>query len=141
MCHVMFVATAAITVAATVNVTTLAPAPRPLSMGQPAATRALVSPGALAPGGVACQATAWPTVIAVATVAAAAQHDLDTATRAQEQAAWRIHVHLGEPKVLDGHVPTRQTDVAPPYSARCGARFGRQACQPEKPLPRPPSSA
>jgi hypothetical protein len=83
---------------------TLAPAPGPLGMSQPAAPRALVSAGAVAPGSVARQAPARPAAVAVATVTVAAQHDLSTAERAQEQAGWWGHAHLGEPKVLDGLV-------------------------------------
>jgi hypothetical protein len=82
----------------------LAPAPRPLGMSKPAAPRALVSAGALAPGRAARQARARPAAVAVTTVTVAAQHDLSTAQRAQEQAGWWVHAHLGEPKVLDGLV-------------------------------------
>ncbi len=47
----------------------------------------------------------------------------------------------GQTLVLDGRVPARHTAVAPPSSARCRARHGRQASRPERPLPCPPSSA
>ena len=100
----MFAATATATATATVRATPLTPAPRPLGVGKPAEPRALVSACALAPGSVAGQTPAWPTAVAVTTVAVAAQHDLDTATCAQEQAGGKVHAHLGEPKVLDGSV-------------------------------------
>ena len=44
-------------------------------------------------------------------------------------------------EVLDGFAPARHTAVAPPSSARCRARYGRQASRRERPLPCPPSSA
>jgi hypothetical protein len=63
---------------------TLTPAPRPLGVGKTAAPRPLVPACALAPSGVARQAPALPATVAIATVAVAAQHNLDAATRAQE---------------------------------------------------------
>jgi hypothetical protein len=84
--------------------TTLAPTPRPLGMRKPATPGALVSTRAVAPGSIARQSPAGPAAVAVATVTVAAQHDLRTAMRAQEQAGRTIHAHLGKPKVLDGRV-------------------------------------
>jgi hypothetical protein len=52
-----------------------------------------------------------------------------------------VHAHPGTTEVLDGLVPARHTVVAPPSSARCRARRGRQASRRERPLPCPPSSA
>ena len=78
--HVLLEATTAINTLTA----TLAPAPRPLGVGKPAASRPLVSARALAPSGVARQAPALPATVTVATVAMAAQHDLGAATRAQE---------------------------------------------------------
>jgi hypothetical protein len=67
--------------------------------------------------------------IAVAAVAAAAQDDLHAASRAQVQAGGLVHAHPGTTEVLDGLVPARHTAAAPPSSARCRARYGRQACR------------
>ena len=122
----------------------LAPAPRPLGVGKPAAPRPLVSTCALAPGRLARQAPALPATVAVATIAVAAQHDLHAATRAQEHAPWSIHAHLGRRPKLQCWTDASQrchTDAAPPSSARCRARYGCQACRRDWPLPRPPSSA
>jgi len=109
--HVLFVAATVLAVLAGVaaitgiaGITTLAPAPRSLGMDKPAAPRALVPACAVAPSRVVCQAPARPTAVAVATVTAAAQHDLDAAACAQKQPACRVHTHLGKPKVLDGRV-------------------------------------
>ena len=111
MRHVLFVAAtvfavlAAITaITAIAGATTPAPAPRALGMGKPAAPRALVPARAVSPSGVARQAPARPAAVAVATIAAAAQHDLGVAACAQEQPARRVQTHLGKPKVLDGGV-------------------------------------
>jgi GH25 family lysozyme M1 (1,4-beta-N-acetylmuramidase) len=74
----------------------------------------------------------------------AAQHDLHAATRAQEQAPWSIHAHPGREPKLQCWTDASQrchTDVAPPSSARCRARYGCQASRRDRPLPRPPSSA
>jgi hypothetical protein len=68
----------------------------------------------------------------------------DAATRAQEQAPWSIHAHLGRQPKLQCWTDASQrchTDAAPPSSARCRARYGCQASRQERPLPRPPSSA
>ena len=119
----------------------LAPAPGPLRMGDAAAPRALVALRGLAPRILTGLVPARPAAVAVAAVAAAAQNDLDAAPRAQVQAGGLVHAHPGTTEVLDGLVPARHTAVAPPSSARCRARYGRQACQPGRPLPRPPSSA
>ncbi len=72
---------------------------------------------------------ALPAAVAVAAVAAAAQDDLRTTSRAQVQAGGLVHAHPGTTEVLDGLVPARHTAVAPPSSARCRARYGRQACR------------
>ena len=128
----------------TSRIAALAPAPRPLSVGKPAAPRPLVSACALAPSSVARQAPALPATVPVATVAVAAQQDLDAATRAQEQAPWTIHAHPGrEPKVQCWTDASQRchTDAAPPSSARCRTRHGCQASRRDRPLPRPPSSA
>ena len=82
-----------------------------------------------------------PAAVAVAAVAAAAQHDLDAAARAQEQAGGTVHRAPRTPKCWTDVVPARHTAVAPPSSARCRARHGRQASRRERPLPCPPSSA
>ena len=91
----MFVTTPAV---AHITAMTLAPAPLPLGMSKATAPRALVSACAVAPGGIASQAPARAGAVAVATVTAAAQHDLSAAMRAQEQAGWWVHANLGEPK-------------------------------------------
>ena len=103
--HVLLQVITTAIAAITARTAPLAPAPRPLGVGKPAAPRPLVSACALASSGVVRQAPALPATVAVATVAMAAQHDLHAATRAQEQASGRIHAHLGKPKVLDGRVP------------------------------------
>ena len=138
--HVLLEAITAVTAGSAA----LAPALRPRGVGKPAAAGSLVSARALAPSGVARQAPARPATVAIATVAVAAQHDLGTATRAQEQAGWSIHAHPGrEPKVQCWTDASQQchTDAAPPSSARCRARYGRCASRLDSPLPRPPSSA
>ena len=134
--HVLLKATAAPAIAKT-----LAPTPRALGMSEATAPRSLVSACAVAPGSIASQPPARATAVAVATVTAAAQHDLSAALRAQEQAGWWVHAHLGEPKVLDAIAPAGHTMGALPSSARCRARHGRLACRQEGSLPRPPSSA
>ena len=145
--HVLLEATAAaIATIATLTASTaaLSPAPRPLGVGKPAAPRPLVSKCALAPSRIARQAPARPAAVAIATVAVAAQHDLSAATRAQEQPPWNLHAHPGqEPKVQCWTDASQRchTDVAPPSSARCRARYGCQASRRDWPLPRPPSSA
>ena len=145
--HVLLeVPAAAIAATATITASTaaLAPAPRPLGVGNPAAPRPLVSTCALAPSRVARQAPARPAAVTVATVAVAAQHNLDAATRAQEQAPWSIHAHPGREPKLQCWTDASQrchTDAAPPSSARCRARYGCQAARRDWPLPRPPSSA
>ena len=119
-----------------------APAARSCRMGHAAAARALIAAGRLSPSHVTRLAPAGPAAVAVAAIAAAAQHDLHAATGAQEQAGRTVHARTPDgPKVLDGRVPARQTCLAPPSSARCGARRGRQACRRGRPLPCPPSSA
>jgi hypothetical protein len=121
--------------------TALAPAPGPLRVSNAAAPRALVALRGLAPRILTGLVPARPAAVAVAAVAAAAQNDLDAASRTQVQAGVLVHAHPGTTEVLDGLVPARHTDVAPPSSARCRVRYGRQACQSGRPLPRPPSSA
>ena len=107
---------------------TQAPAARSCRMGHAAAARALIAAGGLAPSHVTRLAPAGPAAVAVAAIAAAAQHDLHAATGAQEQAGRTVHARTPDgPKVLDGRVPARQTCLAPPSSARCRARRGRQA--------------
>jgi len=66
----------------------------------------------LAPAGAA--------TVAVAAVTAAAQHDLRVAAGAQVQAGVLFHAHPGTAEVLDGCVPARHTDVAPPSSHGVG---------------------
>ena len=139
--HVLLQATTATIAARTAP---LAPAPRPLGVGKPAAPRPLVSACALAPSRVVRQAPALPATVAVATITVAAQHDLHAAPRAQEQAPWSIHAHPGRQPKLQCWTDASQrchTGAAPPSSARCRARYGRQASRPERSLPRPPSSA
>ena len=95
--------------------------------------RALVTTGCLAPGEVVSLAPAGATAVPVATIAAAAQDDLNTAPGAQEQSSWTVQLHhQTEPVVLDGVVPARHTAVAPPSSARCRARRGHQAARRER---------
>jgi hypothetical protein len=95
--------------------------------------RALVATGGLAPGEVVSLAPAGAAAIPVATIAAAAQHDLDAAPGAQEQSSWTVQLHhQAEPVVLDGVVPARHTAAAPPSSARCRARRGHQAARRER---------
>jgi hypothetical protein len=121
--------------------TALAPATGSLCMGDAPAPRALVALRALAPRILTGLVPARPATVAVAAVAAAAQNDLDATSRAEEQAGGLVHAHPGTTEVLDGLVPARHTAVAPPSSARCRVRYGRQACRQERPLPCPPSSA
>ena len=121
--------------------TALAPAPRPLRVSHAPVPRALVTLRGLAPRIFAGQAPARPAAIAVAAVAAAAQNDLDATARAKVQAGGLVHAHPGTTEVLDGFAPARHTAVAPPSSARCRARYGRQASRRVRPLPCPPSSA
>ena len=95
--------------------------------------RALVTTGCLAPGEVVSLAPAGATAVPVATIAAAAQDDLDAAPGAQEQSSWTVQLHhQTEPVVLDGVVPARHTAAAPPSSARCRARRGHQAARRER---------
>jgi hypothetical protein len=104
----------------------------------------LVSTCALAPSRVVRQAPALPATVAIAPIAVAAQHDLNPATCAQEQAPWSIHAHPGRQPKLQCWTDASQrchTDAAPPSSARCRARYGCQASRRDWPLPRPPSSA
>jgi len=106
-----------------------------------AAPGALVAPCAEPLPILAGLAAARPAAIAVAAIAAAAQDDLDATARAQVQAGGWVHAHPGTTEVLDGLAPARHTAVAPPSSARCRARYGRQASRRVRPLPCPPSSA
>ena len=111
-------------------------------MPHASAARALVTRGGLAPRQVVLLTPASPTAIPIAAIAAAAQDDLHAASDAYEQTGWTIQRrHQTEPVVLDGIVPARHTDAAPPSSARCRARRGRQAARRERPPPCPPSSA
>jgi hypothetical protein len=111
--------------------TALAPAPRPLRRGPCGRAGSTGSACALAPLPPRALGACTPAAVAVAAVAVAAQHDLDAATRAQEQAGGWVHAHPGTTEVLDGRVPARHTAVAPPSSARCRARYGRQASRRE----------
>ena len=141
--HVLLKTTAA-TAALTASRAALAPPPRPLRVGKSAAPRPLVSTCAVAPSRIARQAPARPAAVAVASVAVAAQHDLGVATRTQEQAPRSLHAHPGQEPKMQCWTDASQrchTDAAPPSSARCRARYGRRASRPERPLPRPPSSA
>ena len=127
--------------AAPAGKTAAAPASCARRVGHAATARALVALSGIPLRGVTRLARARGAAVALATVAVAAQQDLGAATRAQEQAGWTVHAHPGQTEVLDGRVPARHTAVAPPSSARCRARRGRQASRPERPLPCPPSSA
>ena len=127
--------------AAPVRETAAAPAPCTRGVGHAAAARALVAPGGVSLCSITRLARARRGAVALATVAVAAQQDLAAAARAQELAGWTVHAHPGQTEVLDGRVPARHTAVAPPSSARCRVRHGHQASRPERPLPRPPSSA
>ena len=118
-----------------------APASHACRVGHAARARALVAPGRSSLCRLTCLARARRGAVALATVAVAAQQNLGAATCAQEQAGRTVHAHPGQTEVLDGRVPARHTAVAPPSSARCRARHGHQASRPERPLPRPPSSA
>jgi hypothetical protein len=124
-----------------VRKTAAAPASRACRVSHAATAGALVAPGGGSLCGVSGLARAGRGAVALATVAMAAQQNLATAARAQEQAGWTVHEHPGQTEVLDGRVPARHTAVAPPSSARCRVRRGRQASRPERPLPCPPSSA
>jgi len=144
--HVLLKTTTTAAAIATLTASTAAsaPPPRPLRVGKPAAPRPLVSTCALAPSGLARQTPARPAAVAVATVAVVAQHDLGAATRAQEQAPWSLHAHPGQepkPQCWTDASQRCHTDVAPPSSARCRARYGCHASRRDWPLPRPPSSA
>ena len=119
----------------------LAPTTRALRMRDASVPGALVALCGLAPRLLTGLMPTLPAAVAVAAVAAAAQDDLDATTRAQVQAGGSVHAHPSTTEVLDGLVPARHTAVAPPSSARCRARYGRQASRQEGPLPRPPSSA
>ena len=111
----------------------LTPALGPRGMPNASTARALVATGSLAPGEVVRLAPAGAAAIPVAAIAAAAQDDLDAAPGAQEQSSWTVQRHhQAEPVVLDGCVPARHTDVAPPSSARCRARRGHQAARRER---------
>jgi hypothetical protein len=111
----------------------LAPAPRSCGVPEAPGTRALVTTGGLASGEVVLLAPAGAAAIPVAAIAATAQDDLHAAPDAQEQTGWTIHRHhQTEPVVLDGIAPARHTDAAPPSSARCRARRGRQAARRER---------
>jgi hypothetical protein len=111
----------------------LAPAPRPRGVLEAATARALVATGGLAPRDVVPLAPAGAAAIPVAAIAVAAQDDLDAAPDAQEQTGWTVQRHhQTEPVVLDGIVPVRHTDAAPPSSARCRARRGHQAARRER---------
>ena len=100
--------------------------------GAPAA-RALVTTGGFAPGEIVLLPPAGAAAVPVAAIAAAAQDDLHTAPDAQEQTGWTVQRHhQTEPVVLDGIVPARHTDAAPPSSARCRARRGHQAARRER---------
>ena len=108
---------------------TLAPAPGPRCVRQAAPVRALIAAGGLAPSVIAGQAPAGSAAIAVASVTVAAQHHLLATACAQELPSRSVHTHPGVPKVLDGLAPAGQTALAPPSSARCRTRHGRQARQ------------
>ena len=88
--------------------------------GAPAA-RALVTTGGLAPNEIVLLPPAGAAAVPVAVIAAVAQDDLHTAPDAQEQTGWTVQRHhQTDPVVLDGIVPARPTDAAPPSSARLG---------------------
>ncbi len=111
----------------------LAPALRSCGVPDAPTARALVTTSCLAPGMVVRLTPAGAAAIPVATIAAAAQHDLDAAPGAQEQSSWTVQLHnQTAPVVLDGIVPARHTAVAPPSSARCRARRGHQAARRER---------
>jgi len=110
-----------------------APAPRPRGVPDASGTRALVTTCSLAPRQVVLLTPASPTAIPIAAIAAAAHDDLHTAPDAKEQTGWTVQRHhQTEPVVLDGIVPARHTDAAPPSSARCRARRGHQAARRER---------
>ena len=106
-----------------------APPTRALGMAHTPSPGPLVALRGLAPCLGAGLTPAKTAAIAVAAVAAAAQDDLHAASRAQVQAGGLVHAHPGTTEVLDGLVPARHTAAAPPSSARCRARYGRQACR------------
>ena len=76
-------------------------------------------------------------------------HDHNGCTAPPAHGSWRTGTFAPQgprtprprPNVLDGCVPVRHTHEAPPSSARCRTRYGRQAGRRIRPLPRPPSSA
>jgi hypothetical protein len=80
------------------------PSSRARRMRLPAALRALVAPGGLAPRRLPGFAPAATAAIAVAPVAVTAQQHLRSATRAHEQAARTLLHAPSQPKVLDGLV-------------------------------------
>jgi len=127
--------------AAPVRKTAAAPASCARRVGHAATARALVALGGISLCSVTRLTRARRAAVALTTVAVAAQQDLASAARAQEQAGWTVHAHPGQTEVLDGRAPARHTAVAPPSSARCRARYGRQASRRVRPLPCPPSSA
>jgi hypothetical protein len=105
----------------------LTPTLRALGVGDAATPGALVALRSLPLRLVTGLTPAGSVAVAVAPVAVAAQDDLDAASRAQVQAGGLVHAHPGTTEVLDGLVPARHTAAAPPSSARCRARYGRQA--------------
>ncbi len=118
-----------------------APASCACRVGHAATARALVALGGTSLCSASRLARARGAAVALTTVAVAAQQDLVAAARAQKQANWTVHAYPRQTEVLDGRVPARHTAMAPPSSARCRVRRGRQASRPERPLPCPPSSA
>jgi hypothetical protein len=76
---------------------------------------------------------ALSSAVAGTAIAAAAQDDLDATACAQVQAGGLVHAQPGTTEVLEGPVPARHTAVAPPTSARCRPRYGRQASRRERP--------
>lgn len=109
-----------------------APALRTQGVRRGPAPRALVAPGGMALRLHTALAAARAITVAVAAVAAAAQHTLLPSARAQVQSGWAVHGHPGNAEVLDGLVPARHTAVAPPSLERCR----RRVCRPVRPLPR-----
>ena len=85
-------------------------------------------------------------LIDAVTAGTAAGHPAN-ADRSASLTATRFKSAASQPDLrADSQPPTDasqrcHTDAAPPSSARCRARYGRQASRRDWPLPRPPSSA
>ena len=76
-----------------------APASRACRVGHATTARALVALGGTSLCSASRLARARGAAVALTTVAVAAKHDLDAATRAQEQAGWTVHEHPGQTEV------------------------------------------